>query len=220
MQSQQQKRDSIESTTSKFDPRIEDEYDEEFYSDDDIEFESDSEQGEMRYRSVDPKSNSKSIVLFDTPIREETESDLMMDVDQSMNFHQRRRSPSLSAESNDLITSTFNGQGSQLYARRLSAPENSLNQNLGGGFSTRRVIHNICERKRRENIRDGFFQLQNRLPSHLANNSKLSKMEILSGARTLINEIRGRVANLSAEVSALTQLSEQMAKEGSLKTTA
>lgn len=213
MQQNQNKRDSIDSTVSKFDPKIEDEYDDEFDSDDDdIEFDSESEQGaDLRYRrsslsTEQFKSNSKSSLLLDTPIKEETESDLMMDVDHSINFHQRRRSPSLSTDSNDLVNSTTNN--TQMYARRLSAPENNIS--TAGGYSTRRVIHNICERKRRENIRDGFSQLQNRLPPHLANNSKLSKMEILNGAKNLINEIRGRIASLSAEISALTQVSEQM----------
>lgn len=209
LQSQQQKRDSIDSTISKFDPKIEEDDDEGFFSDDDdedMEFDSDSEQGkgQGKARYSDQKNNSKSsLLLFDAPIKEETESDLMMDVDQSMNFYQRRRSPSLSTESNDL-------NNSQMYARRLSVPENSAS--FSGGNSTRRVIHNICERKRRENIRDGFAQLQNRLPNHLANNPKLSKMETLAGARNLINDIRGRISNLSAEISALSLVSEQMEK--------
>lgn len=210
----QQKRDSIDSTTSKFDPKIEDDNEEEegFYSDDDDEdMEFDSDSSDMRYKFTDQKNNSKSSLLFDTSIKEETESDLMMDVDPSMNvYHQRLRSPSLSTESNDLNMAT--NTNNQMYARRLSAPENSTNACGSGGFSARRVVHNICERKRRENIRDGFAQLQNRLPSHLANNPKLSKMEILAGSRNLINDIRGRISNLSAEISALSLVSEQIEK--------
>ena len=140
-----------------------------------------------------------------TPITEETESDLvMLDVDHSINFQNRRRSPSLSTTLDH----------PQIYSRRLSAPDtNNVEMNSNGGYSTRRVIHNICERKRRENIRDGFSQLQNRLPPLLANNTKISKMEVLAGAKNLINEIKMRISNLAAEISALSQVTEQM--EGS-----
>jgi len=198
---QLQKRDSIDSTISKFDPRIDDE-DMDDYDDD---FDSSSDEDEPMSASV-KAGNSNTSLKLETPIEEETETDLQMDIDHSINF-QRRRSPSLS-ESNDI-----NPQ--PIYGRRLSAPENVSNFS---GYSTRRVIHNICERKRRENIREGFDQLQCRLPPHLANNSKLSKMEILTGAKNLINEIRGRIANLSAEVSALSQVTEQIEIKKNIKT--
>lgn len=196
---QTQKRDSIDSTVSKFDPRINDDDIDEDYDED---FDSHSEDEDEPMTSIKTGNSSMSL-LFETPIKEETETDLQMDIDQSLNF-QRRRSTSL-ANSNDISPQPN-------YGRRLSAPENVSNFS---GYSTRRVIHNICERKRRENIREGFDQLQSRLPAHLANNSKLSKMEILTGARNLINEIKGRIANLSAEVSALSQVTEQMERKKS-----
>ena len=196
-----QKRDSIDSTVSKFDPRI---VDEDMEEDLDEDFDSNSENDDEPMTS---SRNSNMSLSLETPIKEETESDLNMEIDQSINF-QRRRSPSLST-SNDLSPQPN-------YGRRLSAPDNATNF---PGYSARRVIHNICERKRRENIREGFDQLQSRLPPHLANNSKLSKMEILAGAKNLINEIRGRVSNLSAEVSALSQVTEQMEKKKMTPTT-
>ena len=198
---QLQKRDSIDSTISKFDPRIDDEDMDDY----DEDFDSNSDEDEPMPASIKAGNTNTSLKL-ETPIEEETETDLQMDIDHSINF-QRRRSPSLS-ESNDI-----NPQ--PIYGRRLSAPENVSNFS---GYSTRRVIHNICERKRRENIREGFDQLQCRLPPHLANNSKLSKMEILTGAKNLINEIRGRIANLSAEVSALSQVTEQIEIKKNTKT--
>lgn len=202
-----QKRDSIDSTISKFDPKI---YDEDMDDYDDEDFDSNSDEDEPMNIKLGNNNNNNNIngsntsLKLESVIAEETESDLQMDIDQSINF-QRRRSPSLSDTTDINITpQPFYG------GRRLSAPENVSNYS---GYSTRRVIHNICERKRRENIREGFDQLQSRLPPHLANNSKLSKMEILTGAKNLINEIRGRIANLSAEVSALTQVTEQMEKK-------
>lgn len=196
-----QKRDSFDSTVSKFDPKIS-EYDDE----EDVDFDSDDFDSESETsRTIPGSAKSSHSHLMTTPIREETESDLVaMEVDHSMSFNQqiqRRRSPSLSASM----------EQPQMLARRLSAPDTN-NLNLSAGFSTRRVIHNICERKRRENIRDGFSQLQNRLPAHIANNPKLSKMEVLAGAKNFINDIRGRIANLSAEISALSQVSEQLEK--------
>lgn len=191
-----QKRDSIDSTISKFDPRINDEdMDMDDYDDDDFDYNSDEDEPMPPSSIKTGNNNSNTSLKFESAIEEETESDLQMDIDKSINF-QRHRSPSLSDTNPQPI-----------YGRRLSAPENVSNFS---GYSTRRVIHNICERKRRENIREGFDQLQSRLPPHLANNSKLSKMEILTGAKNLINEIRGRIANLSAEISVLSQVTEQM----------
>lgn len=190
---QLQKRDSFDSTASKFDPRINDD-------DEDMEDDFDDEEEDFDSNSENEAVKNASLALhLDTSIKEETELDLKMDVDQSMNF-QRRRSPSLFTSNESLPQ--------PIYGRRLSAPEN-----VSSGYSARRVIHNICERKRRENIREGFDQLQRRLPAHLANNSKLSKMEILIGAKNLINEIRGRMANLSAEISALSHVKEQIEKK-------
>lgn len=224
---QQQKRESVDSNFGHFNRSIDDS-DEDY----DEDFDSESENGDVRmtttttsapriaidnsYGNINnnirnamntlKSSSSSSNLLLETPIKEETESDLQMDIDQSINF-QRRRSPSLSVASNETSPQA-------IYARRLSAPDNGSNYTgSSGGYSTRRVIHNICERKRRENIRDGFDQLQNRLPAHMTNNPKLSKMEILSGAGNLIKEIQGRVSNLAAEVSALTLVVEQMEKK-------
>lgn len=199
-----QKRDSIDSTISKFDPKI---YDEDMDDYDEEDFDSNSDEDEpmnIKFGSNNISNGSNTSLKFESAIAEETETDLQMDIDQSINF-QRRRSPSLS-DTNDININPQPFYG----GRRLSAPENVSNYS---GYSTRRVIHNICERKRRENIREGFDQLQSRLPPHLANNSKLSKMEILTGAKNLINEIRGRISNLSAEVSALSQVTEQMEKK-------
>jgi hypothetical protein len=145
--------------------------------------------------------------MYEMSIKEETENDLQMDVDSSISF-QRRRSPSLSESNEDHLQQ----QQQQILARRLSAPENNSRFNISdsGPYSTRRVIHNICERKRRENIREGFDQLQVRLPAQMANNPKISKMEILVGAKNLISEIRGRISNLSAEINALSQVADQV----------
>ena len=231
---QQQKRDSVDSTVNKFNPKITDDDDDDDEDDDDSDDDGDSLRrktsissvssfgsiggsgGSFRnYSFVGAKASSS---FLETPIKEETETDLQMDVDQSINF-QRRRSPSLMGQSH--LTNLEDGSSvsspsgilSSTYSqnRRLSAPENVSNfTNYASSFSTRRVIHNICERKRRENIREGFEQLQNRLPEHLSSNPKLSKMEILVADKNLITEIRGRISNLSAEISALSQVSEEM----------
>ena len=198
-QHQKQNRESNESNVRSFKPEIDGDLD----LDDEDDFDSDSDKFDTKSSNSNNRNRNRSV--FENTIKEESESDLQMDTDQSINYYQRQRSPSLSL-SNDLSST-------QMLTRRLSAPDNSSNFSTSSGLTTRRVIHNICERKRRENIRDGFFQLQNRLPPHISNNPRLSKMDILAGATNLINDIKGRISNLSAEISALSQVSVQIEKK-------
>lgn len=68
--------------------------------------------------------------------------------------------------------------------------------------STRRKVHNVCEKRRRESIRDAFNALQQRVcstpksPIH-----RLSKMEVLQRAVNRIESLKHEVAELEAETS-------------------
>lgn len=63
----------------------------------------------------------------------------------------------------------------------------------------RRAIHNVCERRRRESIRDAFEQLRARVSK--TRDSKTSKMDILRSAINFIRDIKRDINTLEAELS-------------------
>lgn len=84
--------------------------------------------------------------------------------------------------------------------RRAPTP---LSTTAAAAPSQRRVVHNVCERRRRENIRDGFDGLQSRLPHELRTNPRISKQDILEAGIKIIVDARRRVAALEHELAAL-----------------
>jgi hypothetical protein len=75
-----------------------------------------------------------------------------------------------------------------------STPENNINSN------SKRFFHNVCERRRREDMRDAFAQLQQRVfPHRMGGGVRVSKMDILWGAIERVKRVRKEVALLEAE---------------------
>lgn len=132
-------------------------------------------------------------------IHEESESDLAMSLDSATS------SSAFTASSSASVASAPPS------LRRASLPVNAYHNDLTQStLSNRRIVHNICERKRRENIREGFARLQSRLPKADSDGvSKLSKMEILQGALEVIEGLRERIKSLQEECAALQVMSEQ-----------
>lgn len=60
---------------------------------------------------------------------------------------------------------------------------------------SRRHVHNVCERKRRDHIRNGFQLLHDRLP---AKDERLSKMEILRSALEHVKWLKREVERLES----------------------
>jgi len=63
----------------------------------------------------------------------------------------------------------------------------------------RRHTHNICERKRREHIKEGFEELQKRLPKK-PTGFKMSKLDILKTSITFISDLAATTDSLESEV--------------------
>lgn len=190
-QQQQLRRASVTTTGSNASSSYSD------FDDEDEEFEAqfDKYDASERAKKVSNNhSNFSSTSLLPQTIEEESESELAMDID----------SPAPSEPAN-LESSSIQAQ------RRASLPANAFSsyEPANSSLSSRRIVHNICERKRRENIREGFERLQARLPASDAENSRLSKMEILQGAYEVIEGLRERIKSLNEEVSALQVMSEQ-----------
>ncbi len=66
----------------------------------------------------------------------------------------------------------------------------------------RRHVHNICEKKRREHIREGFTLLQQRVPSSYPH-YKMSKLEVLKGSIEHVTSLLKHISDLEAEVDGL-----------------
>lgn len=81
-----------------------------------------------------------------------------------------------------------------------------------GLIFNRRIVHNSCERKRRDNIRDGFARLHARLPQSDESGNRLSKMSILQGTVDLIGDLKRRTDSLATEVGALVFIYEHAVK--------
>lgn len=62
----------------------------------------------------------------------------------------------------------------------------------------RRAVHNVCERRRRQSIRDAFAALQARVYPDTDGKKTVSKMEVLRGAVELIERTRKEVDLLVA----------------------
>ena len=182
-QQQQQRRASVASSNASSSYSDFDDYDE----DDEDEDDDEGSGGNFSSKFLEGRNFSSASLLPQT-IKEESESDLAMDVD----------SPSLS-------------EPPRLDLRRASLPANAFSGFESGhsSLSNRRIVHNICERKRRENIREGFERLQARLPGTEAETARLSKMEILQGALEVICGLRSRIKSLNEEITALQVMSDQ-----------
>lgn len=61
---------------------------------------------------------------------------------------------------------------------------------------SKRFIHNVCERKRRENIREAFSQLQRRV---VPSGDRVSKVGVLERAMERVRRVKREVALLEAE---------------------
>lgn len=133
-------------------------------------------------------------------IHEESESDLAMSLDSAT-----------SSSAFTVASSSASMASAPPSLRRASLPVNAYHNDLTQStLSNRRIVHNICERKRRENIREGFARLQSRLPKADSDGvAKLSKMEILQGALEVIEGLRERIKSLQEECAALQVMSEQ-----------
>lgn len=89
----------------------------------------------------------------------------------------------------------------------------------------KRAVHNMCERKRRENIRDGFARLLARLPVAISSTTveekprrkpslskendglTVSKMEILKNAAEHIKKLQASIRSLNTEVEGMRRKS-------------
>ncbi len=191
-QQQQERRTSIVSNASSSYSDFEDEDDDEEEEGDDGVDDFEDGGGKQRSYEVGKGGNFLKGALLPQTIQEESESDLAMDVDSSVN-----------SESSRMETA--------LQMRRSSLPANAFSSFESGpsSLSNRRIVHNICERKRRENIREGFERLQARLPGTEAENARLSKMEILQGAVEVMEGLRDRIKSVKEEINALQLMSEQ-----------
>lgn len=195
---QQQKHSSTVSTTGSSYSDLNSDFDSDF---DDDDFGSD----EASKPQIEPPTKPIKFISYQPQtIQEESESDLAMDIDSNMSSRSNYLSPTTSFGSlstPSLSTTSF---------RRSSLPANAFSTEHGpSSMSNRRIIHNICERKRRENIREGFAYLQARLPSPHAQNPKLSKMDILQSALNMINSSRARISSLTDECEALKLMTKQ-----------
>jgi len=72
-----------------------------------------------------------------------------------------------------------------------------------GTSSYRRNVHNICEKRRRENIRGGFDTLQASLPPSLASNPRISKQEVLLATIAILTESKQRISALQRDIAIL-----------------
>jgi hypothetical protein len=91
-------------------------------------------------------------------------------------------------------------------SRRRASSTVSTNSNISGSDSgsedaSRKDVHNICERKRRLYIRQGFSALQDRLPTGHA--LRLGKMEILRASVEHIRILQDKTKQLEMEVEQL-----------------
>lgn len=66
----------------------------------------------------------------------------------------------------------------------------------------RRHVHNICERKRREHISEGFYLLQQRIPKKYPH-YKMSKLEVLKTSVKHLSELQKSTKDLETEVNQL-----------------
>jgi hypothetical protein len=62
-------------------------------------------------------------------------------------------------------------------------------------------IHNVCERRRRENMREAFASLQRKIYPDGSSVSRVSKMDLLKGAVEKIERVKKEVAVLEAEAA-------------------
>lgn len=179
-----------------------------FNSDFDSDFDDDDSTPEEEHKPQPSKQPLKPLKFISyqpqqpQTIQEESESDLAMDVDSTFGSRSTYLSPSTSLGS--LSTPSLPTTA----LRRSSLPANAFSSE-NGPVSNRRIIHNICERKRRENIREGFAYLQARLPQPHAQNPKLSKMDILQSALTIIDTTRARISSLTDECEALKLMTKE-----------
>ncbi|KAI8350398.1 hypothetical protein BD560DRAFT_337640 [Blakeslea trispora] len=74
----------------------------------------------------------------------------------------------------------------------------------------RRQIHIQSEQKRRAQIKDGFEELRNELPSCL--NKKMSKVALLHRTIQQIQHLKSNQAMILSEVERLTHENEQLRK--------
>lgn len=77
----------------------------------------------------------------------------------------------------------------------------------------KRSVHNFCERRRRENIRQGFAMLQRKLielEGKPINGGSMSKMETLRHSIEAVGRIREETIVLKDEVNLLKQIKEQL----------
>lgn len=181
--------------------------------------------GSSSYSDFDDDFDSEDDVMGDMAVskqlhpsikEEQEESDFFMDVDSNGSSNSllsggglvnagspgRPRAPSL-------VPTTSTSASSVSMQRRTSLPGTSAEATVvSGPLTARRVIHNICERKRRENIRDGFARLQERVQRTNTTGRRLSKMEILEAALASFNQIKTRISGLQEEIKAFSAVNQ------------
>jgi hypothetical protein len=85
---------------------------------------------------------------------------------------------------------------------------------LSNAIDKRRHTHNICERKRREHIKEGFEELQKRLPKK-SSTFKMSKLDVLKTSIAYISDLASLTDSLESEVCQhLTRYAKMLGQSG------
>jgi hypothetical protein len=84
---------------------------------------------------------------------------------------------------------------------------NQLNNRSGMSKETsymdrRRHVHNVCEKKRREHIKEGFILLQQRVPKKYPH-CKMSKLDVLKGSIQQVYDLKNVISDLEIEIETL-----------------